>query len=232
MKAIANPLQVSRFLQRYDDDATRKGIKVSIGFDFDEYISITRATPTKGPTYPNFRPDRSPIRSGEGFWILGVDKNNDVALLEAARLYDLSCSNFAEHLQSLKAFFANPTLHAHHQDRCTCIAPSARNITGKVAYIGDRWVRRDFRGKGMSKIMAGLARGVCYAMWTPDFLCALVARQLVEKGAVYGYSHHEPGGSILKLIEEDIVDDDCLVWQTGEELKTLVYGGGELILTS
>lgn len=232
MKSIANPLQVSRFLQVYDAGAARKGIKVSIGFDFDEYIAITRATPTKGRTYPNFRPDRSPIKPGEGFWILGVDKNSDVALLEAARLYDLSHSNFAEHLQSLKVFFSDPALHAHHQDRCTCIAPSAKKITGKVAYLGDRWLRRDLRGQGMSKIMAGLARGVSYAMWAPDFLCALVARQLVEKGVVYGYTHHEPGGSILQLIGEDIVDDDCLVWQTGEELKSLVEGENELIVTS
>lgn len=231
MKGIANPLQVSRFLQVYDAGAARKGIKVSIGFDFDEYIAITRATPTKGRTYPNFRPDRSPIKPGEGFWILGVDKNSDVALLEAARLYDLSHSNFAEHLQSLKVFFSDPALHAHHQDRCTCIAPSAKKITGKVAYLGDRWLRRDLRGQGMSKIMAGLARGVSYAMWAPDFLCALVARQLVEKGVVYGYTHHEPGGSILQLIGEDIVDDDCLVWQTGEELKSLVEGENELIVT-
>lgn len=232
MKGIANPLQVSRFLQVYDAGAARKGIKVSIGFDFDEYIAITRATPTKGRTYPNFRPDRSPIKPGEGFWILGVDKNSDVALLEAARLYDLSHSNFAEHLQSLKVFFSDPALHAHHQDRCTCIAPSAKKITGKVAYLGDRWLRRDLRGQGMSKIMAGLARGVSYAMWAPEFLCALVARQLVEKGVVYGYTHHEPGGSILQLIGEDIMDDDCLVWQTGEELKSLVEGENELIVTS
>ncbi|WP_136623792.1 hypothetical protein [Bradyrhizobium centrolobii] len=232
MKSIVNPLRISRFLQVYDAAAAQKGIKLSIGFDFHEYISITRATPTKGPTYPNFRPDRSPIRSGEGFWIVGVDKNNEVALLEAARLYNLSHTNFAEHLQSLKVFFADPAVHAHPQDRCSCMAPSARQITGKVAYLGDRWVRRDFRGRGMSKIMAGIARGVSFAMWVPDFLCALVARSLVEKGVVYGYSHHEPGGSILQLIEEEIVDDDCLVWQTGEELKSLVDGGRDLILTS
>lgn len=228
MRSVANPLHVSRFLQGYDAAATEKGIKLSLGFDFHEYVSITRATPTKGPTYPNFRPDRSPIKSGDGFWIVGVDKNKEVALLEAARLYDLLHSNFAEHLQSLKAFYAEPALHAHPQDRCTCIAPSAKKITGKVAYLGDRWIRRDFRGQGISKIMAGMARGVSFAMWAPDFLCALVARQLVEKGVVYGYAHHESGGSILQLVEEEIKDDDCLVWQTGEELRSLVDRRSEL----
>ncbi|MCK1578033.1 hypothetical protein IVB03_00195 [Bradyrhizobium sp. 168] len=232
MNSVVNPLHVSRFLQVYDTAAVQEGIRISIGFDFHKYLSIARATPTKGPTYPNFRPDRSRIKPGEGFWMVGVDKSNEVALLEAARLYDLSHTNFAEHLESLKAFYGDPTVHAHPLDRCACIAPSAKHITGKVAYLGDRWVRPDFRGRGFSKIMAGIARGVCFAMWTPDFVCGLVARKLVEKKVVYGYAHHELGGSILQLINEEIADDDCLVWQTGEELRNLVESKSELILTS
>ncbi|WP_407169128.1 hypothetical protein [Bradyrhizobium sp. ORS 111] len=228
MKSVVNPLNVSRFLQVYDDAALQKGIHLSIGFDFHEYVSIARATPTKGHTYPTFRPDRSPIKSGEGFWILGVDKDNEVALLEAARLYDLSNSNFAEHLQSLKVFYGDPTEHAHPHDRCSCTAPSAKRMTGKIAFFGDRWVRKDFRGQGMPKIMAGIDRGVCFAMWAPDFVCGFATRQLLDKGAVYGYAHREPGGSILQLVEDDIVDDEWLVWQTGQELRSLIDGRSEL----
>ncbi|NOJ44683.1 hypothetical protein [Bradyrhizobium archetypum] len=222
MTGVVNPLQVSRFLRVYDGAAAQKGIKLSIGFDFHEYVSITGATPTKGPTYPNFRPDRSPIKSGDGYWIIGVDKYDEVALLEAARLYDLSHSNFAEHLHSLKAFYADPTVHAHPQDRCTCIAPSAKKITGKVAYHGDLWVRRDFRGQGIPKIISGIARGVSFAMWAPDFVCGLVPRWRVDKGVVAqnGYTHCEPGGSILQLVAYHIVDDDWLIWITGEELRS------------
>ncbi|WP_157450103.1 hypothetical protein [Bradyrhizobium sp. ARR65] len=216
-----NPLQVSRFLRAYDDAAAQKKIKISIGFDFHEYVSVTRITPTKGRTYPNFRPDRSAIKSGEGFWVQGVDKNNEVVLLLAARLYDLSQSNFAEHLESLRAFYADPTVYAHPQDCCTCLAPSAEKITGKVAYLGDRWLRRDFRGQGVSRILAGIARGVTFAMWAPDFVCGLAARQLIEKGGVHGYPHYDQAGWKLRLVEENIVDDDWLVWQTGDELRSL-----------
>ncbi|MGY4183036.1 hypothetical protein ACVIHH_008327 [Bradyrhizobium sp. USDA 4518] len=224
MTSVVNPLQVSRFLQVYDNAAAQKGIKLSIGFDFHEYVSITRATTAKRPTYPNFRPDRSPIRSGEGYWIIGVDKNKEVTLTDAARLYNLTNSNFAEHLESLKAFYANPIVHAHPQDRCTCTAPSARNISGKVAYHGDLWIRRDFRGQGLAKITAGIAHGVSFAMWAPDFLCSLVARFSLDKGLVAQYEmlHHEPGGSILQLVEENIVDDDWLIWLTGAELRSQV----------
>ncbi|MDH2406768.1 hypothetical protein QCM77_44090 [Bradyrhizobium sp. SSUT18] len=222
MKSVVNPLQVSRFLRVYDLAAAQRGINLSIGFDFHEYVAITRATPTKGPTYPTFRPDRSPIKSGEGYWMKGVDQNNEVVLVEAARLFDLSGSNFAEHLQSLNTFYADPTVHAHPQDRCTCMAPSAKKMTRKVAYHGDRWVRRDFRGQGISKIMAGIARGVTFAMWDPDFLCALVAGRRMDKGGVCGYAHYEPDGAKLQLIKERISDDDWLVWLTSEELRALV----------
>lgn len=224
MTSLVSPLQVSRFLQVYDSAAAQKGIKLSIGFDFHEYVSITRSLSTKKPTYPNFRPDRSPIKPGEGYWMIGVDTHNEVALVEAARLYDLSRSNFAEHLESLKAFYADPDIHAHPQDRCTCTAPSAKKIRGKVAYHGDFWLRRDFRGQGMPEIMAAILRGVSFAMWAPDFVCGLAGRWAADKGilAQYGHTHHEAGGSVLQLVEENIVDDDLLVWLTGEELRRLI----------
>lgn len=220
MTSIANSLQVSRILQVYSEPAGQKGIKVAIGFDFHDYVSITSSTPTKGPTYPNFRPDRSPIRSGDGYWIIGLDKDNQVALLAAARLYDLSHSNFAEHLQSLKAFYADPSVHAHPQDSCTCMAPFARNITGKVVYYGDLWVRQDFRGGGIPKITAGITHGLSYAMWAPDFLCGIVGRWQVDKGLVAdcGYAHHEPS-CMIHLVENAIVGEDWLIWRTGQELR-------------
>ncbi|WFU40043.1 hypothetical protein QA640_38405 [Bradyrhizobium sp. CB82] len=222
MEKKVNPLHLSRFLQCFDEAAAQKGIRLSIGFDFQKYLSITRAIPTKGPTYPNFRPDRSQIKSGEGYWIIGVDRNNEIALLEAARLYNLSHSSLAEHLQSLKAFYSNPAIHAHPEDSCICTAPSAKQLAGKIAYHGDLWVRPDFRGQGIPKIVSGIARGVSYAMWTPDFVCALVARWRVDKGVVAqnGYAHQEPGGSKLRLVEYNIVDDDWLIWVNGKELRS------------
>ncbi|MDH2348186.1 hypothetical protein [Bradyrhizobium sp. SSUT77] len=139
----------------------------------------------------------------------------------AARLYDLSQSNFAEHLESLKAFYADPIMHAHPQDRCTCIAPSAKKMIGKVAYHGDLWVRKDFRKQGIPEIIGRIASGVSFALWEPDYVCAFVANWALEKG-VYEITHHEPGGAIIRLVEEEIVGNDWLTWTTGEELRSVV----------
>ncbi|WP_194389579.1 hypothetical protein [Bradyrhizobium sp. CCBAU 51765] len=92
------PLHVSRSIRVYDAMAAQKDINLLMGFDFHEYVSITQTTPTKGRTFPNFRPDRSTIRSGEGYWVVGLDRNNGVVLTNATRLYGLSSGNFAEHL--------------------------------------------------------------------------------------------------------------------------------------
>lgn len=219
---LVNPTQISRFLEVHDDDAARNGIKLVIGFDFHEYVSITQATPREFQTFPHFRPDRSPIKSCEGYWIMGLDKNNGVAVLQAQRLYELSQSNFAEHLESLRAVYADPSAQAHPQDHCTCAAPSARKMIGKVAYHGDYWIRRDFRGQGISKIITRTAQSLTFAMWAPDFLCGLVAPWTLNKSFIVqgGYVHQEAGGSILKLIEDNIVADEWLIWRTGEELRS------------
>lgn len=221
MTGVVDPFRVSRVFQVQDSAAAQKGIRILLGFDFHQYVSITRLTPTKGPTFPNFRPDRSPIRPSEGYWIVGVDKNNAVALLNAVRLYDLSNSNLAEHLQSLKAFYADPAIHAHPQDKCICTAPSARKITGNVAYDGDLWLRRDFRGQGVTKVVTAIKRRMTFAMWAPDFTCALVGGWTLDKG-VYEVTHSEPGGAMLQLIEENISEDNWLIWRTGEELRSVV----------
>ncbi|UWU75773.1 hypothetical protein N2603_38300 [Bradyrhizobium huanghuaihaiense] len=219
MNSETDPLPISRLVQLHSDAAAQRDIKLFIGFDFQEYVSITRGIPTKGRISPNFRPDRSPIKSGEGYWIIGVNQN-EVALSYAARLYDLSQTNFAEHLESLKAFYGDPSIHAHPQDRCACAAPSAKKMTGKVAYGGDLWVRRDLRGGGMAELITRTAHGVSFALWAPDFVCALAARWRVDKGNVSQYTHHEPGGAILRLVEEDIVGDEWLIWLTGDELRS------------
>ncbi|MCK1475284.1 hypothetical protein IVB27_10850 [Bradyrhizobium sp. 197] len=221
MNGVVNLLQVSRFLRTYDDAAAEKGIRLSIGFDFHEYVSITQATPTKHPTQPVFRPDRSPIKLGEGYWIMGLDKKNEVAYLQAARLFNLQDSNIGEHLQSLKVFYGEPQKHAHPQDSCACTAPSAKKIRGKVAYHGDLWLRKDFRGQGMLKTIGGIGGGITLAMWNPDFLCWLAQRWTLDN-SVYNPPHYEPGGALLQLVEENIAEDNWLMWMGGEELRRIV----------
>ncbi|OSJ35710.1 hypothetical protein BST63_01520 [Bradyrhizobium canariense] len=157
----------------------------------------------------------------EGYWIIGYNKKNEVVYLEAARLFNLQHSNLGEHLQSLKLFYGEPEKQAHPEDRCICTAPSARKITGKVAYHGDLWVRSDFRGQGIPKSIGGIVAGITLGMWDPDFLCWFGRRWTLDKG-VHNPPHCEPGGAILQLVDENVSEENWLMWMTREELRRTV----------
>ncbi|RVI63712.1 hypothetical protein [Sinorhizobium meliloti] len=213
-------LEVSKYIYAADELARRSGLHLTMGDDFEEYVGITSRLSGKPATTPNFRPDCSDLSLGKAFWIIGRDPEERVAHVQAMRLDDLSDTNIAEHLESLRACFTNPNVQAGPGSSCISSAPTARKITGRVAYHGDIWLREDFRGRGLATLIGRIAFGLAWAKWSPDFIYALVAGWNIEKGIVdrYGYLHREPHGSVLRLPAHRIDDDDWLVWLTRDEL--------------
>ncbi|RWA88127.1 MAG: hypothetical protein E5W38_00360 [Mesorhizobium sp.] len=217
-------LDVSKYVCTNHEEALKVGMRFTMGEDLDEYIDITTSLAGKSPTFPKFRPDCSRIEPGRALWILGEDQSGKVAHVQALRVDDLTTATLAEHLESLEACYADPKNQAGSGSSCVCHAPTARKINGVVAYHGDLWLRDDFRGKGLARILAGIAFGLARAKWSPDFIYALVPSWLIEKGIAdqYGYLHREAHGSILSLPERGIEDDDWLIWITRPELSELI----------
>ncbi|MBB4276681.1 hypothetical protein [Rhizobium mongolense] len=234
MQSNVTTLEVSRYICAADELGRQSGLHITMGDNFEEYVRITSRLPGKSPTTPHFRPDCSDLPPGKAFWIIGRDREGRVVHVQAMRLDDLSNTNLAEHLGSLRACFADPDLQAGPRSSCSCYAPTARSITGLVAYHGDIWLREDFRGRDLASFIGRIAFGLAWVKWSPDFIYALVAGWNIEKGIVdrYGYLHREPHGSVLRLPAQAIDDDEWLVWLTRDELsKTLsrtseIAGGG------
>ncbi|MER8868200.1 hypothetical protein NKI19_31810 [Mesorhizobium sp. M0751] len=220
MQSNVTTLEISKYICAADELGRKSGLHITTGDDFEQYVGITRRIPGKFPTFPSFRPDCSDLQSGTAFWIIGRDRDGKVAHVQAMRLDDLSNTSLAEHLGSLRAWFADPNLKASPGSSCSCYAPSARRITGLVAYHGDVWLREDFRGRDLSAFIGRIAFGLAWAKWSPDFIYALVADWLIENGVVdrYGYLHQEPQGSALRLPSQGIDDEDWLVWLARDEL--------------
>lgn len=216
-------LELSKCIWALDDLAKKSGLRIATGDNFDEYVRITSRLPGKPPTTPHFRPDCSALPPGKAFWIVGRDREGSIAHVQAMRLDDISHTNLAEHLRSLKGCYDDPDLKAGPSSSCSCSAPTADTIKGLVAYHGDMWLREDFRGRDLTSFVGRLALGLAWAKWSPDLIYALVAGWIIEKGVVdrYGYQHREYG-SILRLPALGISHDDWLVWLTRDELlKTL-----------
>lgn len=220
MQSNVTTLELSRCICAADELARKVGLHITMGDDFEEYVGITSRLPGKSPTYPSFRPDCSDLPPGKAFWIVGRDREGSVAHVQAMRLDHLSKTDVAEHLESLRAWFTDPILKAGPGSSSRCDAPTARSISGLVAYHGDIWLREDYRGRGLATFIGRIAFGLAWAKWAPDFIYALVADWHIERRVVhqYGYLHQEPHGSVLHLPAHGIVDDDWLVWLTRHEL--------------
>ncbi|PBB77811.1 hypothetical protein CK218_28180 [Mesorhizobium sp. WSM3879] len=217
-------LVASKYISLLDHAARNCGLLFRMGENFEEYAEITASIAGKARTDPNFRPDCSQLVGGRAFWIVGEDRSGKVAHVQALRVDDLTTTNLARHLESLKAFYANPKSLAGSGSSCICRAPTAQKITRLVAYHGDIWLRQDFRGQGLSRTFAGIAFGLAWVKWSPDFIYALVPTWSVEKGVAdqYGYLHREANGAILSLPDRGIEEDDWLVWLTRRELSRLI----------
>lgn len=220
MQSHVTTLDISKYIYAIDEQGRKSGLYITMGDDFEEYVGITSRLPGKPQTSPNFHPDCSDLRPEKAFWIIGRDWEGTVAHSQAMRLDDLSNKNLAEHLESLRACFADPNVKAGPGSWCSCHAPTASNITGLVAYRGDMWLREDFRGRGLMAFIGHIAFALAWAKWSPDFIYALVADWYIEKRVAdrCGYVHREPHGSVLRLPEQGIDDDDWLVWLTRDDL--------------
>ncbi|RWO86305.1 hypothetical protein [Mesorhizobium sp.] len=224
MSDYVTVFDASKYIALLDNTARRSGLLFRMGENFEEYADITDGIVGKARTDPNFRPDCSQLDAGRAFWIVGEDLSGKVAHVQALRVDDLTATNLARHLESLKAFYANPKSLAGSGSSCICRAPTAQRITRIVAYHGDIWLREDFRGQGLPRTFAGIAFGLAWVKWSPDFIYALVPTWSVEKGVAdqYGYLHGEANGAILSLPDRGIEEDDWLIWLTRGELSRLI----------
>lgn len=59
------------------------GLHLTMGDDFYEYVMITDGLPGKSPTYPDFCPDCSDLLPGKAFWIMGSDRSDRIAHVQA-----------------------------------------------------------------------------------------------------------------------------------------------------
>src|SRR5258708_39757935 len=75
-------------------------------------------------------------------------------------------------------------------------AADARVITGVVFYGGAGWVRPDFRGRRLMRLVPRLGRAFALARWPVDWGISFVLPNLVDNGVAAGYGYQRASYSI------------------------------------
>lgn len=198
------------------------GIRLEIGDDFSEYRRLRNSQTDRSPLYPTFDVSCSYVDRSNAFWICGFDDNDRLIHTQAVRLLDLSGVSLGQHLRDHRLKYITPNT-SPDPDRTFYSHPQAlRRITGKVCYHGDFWLMATGlggpRSQGLTPLLSRVMFELALRTWVPNYVFALVPRQLALKGAHlrYGYIHCEPG--FWRGPDEQITDEDWLIWMSSKDI--------------
>lgn len=218
--------QLIRRLSGVFQDLERAGLRVEIGDDFIQYRNYRIRQTERGPMYPMFDVSNSYIDASNGLWICGFDREGDLIHTQAVRLFDLSGTTLAMHLNDHRHKYITPD-STPDPDLTFYTGPEAlRTITGRVCYQGDFWIRSRGlggpRSQGATSLLSRVLLEMMVAVWNPSYVFALIPKQLAAKGAHlrYGYTHCEPGRWLGP--DQQVTDEDYLIWMAGSDLANLM----------
>ncbi|MEL6167498.1 MAG: hypothetical protein AAFR35_02320 [Pseudomonadota bacterium] len=202
------------------------GMRVEIGGDFAQYRVHRGAQADRGAIYPMFDVASSYIDKSNGFWICGFSESNELIHTQAVRLLDLSDVTLAQHLKMHRHKYITPNT-TPDPDLTFYSGPEALEaISGRVCYHGDFWLRSRGlggpRSQGATSVLSRIMFEIMCQCWSPDFVFALVPKQLAAKGAHlrYGYSHCEPGKWIGP--DQQVTEEDYMIWMNARDLSNAI----------
>src|SRR6476660_3665126 len=184
---------LGRLVLAADTAARACGVFLSFA-GLDELVSINRANSQSWlPLLPVFDPNCGLFAPTSAFCLLVDNDAGEVVVTQAARFFDSQGTTLHEEATSLRLLYRAPELWRREREAVEVTAPSARTITGKVAYTGAHWCRPDFRGKRLPAITPRIARALAIALWDVEVTCTLMVEDVFARGVAQraGYFNTE-----------------------------------------
>lgn len=203
------------------------GIRLSLSSDFDELLRINQSNGRDWYALPPMFDSRyNAINAENGFWLRGVDQHGDVVLSHAVRLYVWRRTDLKEEVETLRFLYSEPARRADAVARGEVTAPSATQIKGRVSYSGALWVRSDFRGHGLARLIPPLSRALALTRWYPEFHVCFVSTATARKGMgrTYGYRREEEAVRFVNLPNFETPLEFALCWMSTEDAVEEVEG--------
>lgn len=172
------------FFLEADATARRAGVLLTIG-DFSELVALNNGNRDNwGPLIPLFDPANGPLHEDRAFCLIGRNAAGEAVAAHAVRLFHWIGTSFTEEAESLRLFYADAAVRKYPQETCIVTAPSAREVTGHVAYSGAAWVRPDYRGRSLALILPRLAKAYAFTRWRPDFIVSWMTEATYKRGLI------------------------------------------------
>lgn len=210
------------YTQTIIDTAKSLGLDLQVGSDFKFFRAISKSQPLKSHVNPAFDPAFVDISPLNGFWMIGRDTNGEIVHTQAMKILELSNVSLAEHFRS---HLTDYRTHGHKFDveRSNCfLTPAAAEITGRVCYHGELWLKGGpdgYRGGCLTTFLTRLMLAMCLQRWSPDFIIGLQSPSTTCRGLAVreGYMRLEQRSIVWQLADCADIMEDWLVWMSRDE---------------
>jgi len=183
---------LSRFILEGDKAARCKGIEVRLRHDFDELVFLNKQQTALGNWYPlvdMVHPNRTELTPENGFWVSAENRTGEIVATWGARVFDWTETNLAEQARTM--WYGRDL-----GQPCIVTAEAAARISGFAICGAASWVRPDYRGLHLSRLIPRLGKAYACARWPLDWSFCYVTRGQVEKGLAASYGQRNLSYSI------------------------------------
>jgi hypothetical protein len=186
---------IGRFLLAADLSALRRGTQIAVG-DASDLARVNAANLASWyPLVPPLDAARADLSPDRYFCLLGHDAHGACVATISGRFYDWTGTDMFSEVEAMRFFYDRPETDRRPGESCRFTAQSAREITGRVAYIGGAWYRPDYRKRGLPGIFSRIARVYAKTRWSTDFTIGFMSEKVVAIGLreQIGHPHIEWG---------------------------------------
>ena len=184
---------LAKFVLEGDKAARGIGVRLRLRHDFGELVYVNKHAAVRRSWHPLmdiFNPEYSDLLPENSYWISGEDEHGEIVLTQAGRVYYWPGTNLEQEARLM--FYGG----RDKGQECVVTAPDAKLITGVVFYGGSGWVRPDFRGRRLMRLVPRLGRAYALGRWPVDWGISFVLPKLVDDGIAAGYGYKRASYSI------------------------------------
>jgi hypothetical protein len=208
-----------RYFLLADQAARACGVRLRLRTDMAALWALNeRERATWHALIPAFDARFNELGPDNAFWIEGLSESGDSVIAQTARLFDWDETTCAEEIRSLRLLYQDPARDALPGEAWEVTAPMASAISGRVTFSGGTWIRPDYRGHALSRLLPRQSRACAYVMWGTACTVGLVEFHMIEKGYLerYGHRHAQPAVNLRRTRLGD--RDAAFVWLPRSEL--------------
>lgn len=203
------------------------GIKLSVGYDFEEYREHVAAARPDHRVGDPFCSKQHQLGKGNAVWVVGRDETGAIMHLQALRLLPMQTGSVADFFRKSFHGFAPSGIDIDYVRSRYRPGPGAKRITGRVVYSGETWIggdRNAYRGSGLSSVLGRYALLTALRELSADYVVGFMVKPVAYKGFCLrmGFMHAEP--LALRWYTRKVRDpmEAVMVYMSEEDIEFLL----------